>query len=145
MADLDLVPDAGDTLSIGRIGRPVQGVVTDGGYGIVATAGEIINGGRAIFVGTDGNAYMADNTVLAEVKAVIGVSQNAAVLGDFVEVAVNGAMVEPSITMTPGDRIYFDNLGMLTATAPATGHHRAIGVARSATSILVNVGEVIAR
>lgn len=145
MADLYLVPSTGDTLSVGRIGSPVHGVVTDGGYGLVATAGEIVNGGRAVFVGPDSNVYMADNTVLAEVKAVIGISQNAAALGAPVEVAVNGAMVEPSITMTPGDRIYFDNLGMLTAIAPAVGHHRSVGVARTTTSVFVNLGEVIAR
>ena len=112
---------------------------------LVKTAGEILNGGRAVFVAADGKLYMADNTVLAEVKATVGISQGAALLGAAASYISGGVINEPGWAFTPGDRIYFDNLGILVNAPPATGHLRSVGVADSATSILVNVGEVIAR
>ena len=145
MSDFVIVPGAGDTLAVGSAAKPVAGVATDGGFGAVRVAGEIINGGRAIFIGADGLAYMADNTVLAEVKATVGISKGASALGAPVEIVMDGAMNEPTWAWAPGARLYFDNLGMLTTTAPATGHHRSVGVSRTATSIFVQVGEVFAR
>ena len=111
----------------------------------VKTAGEVLNGGRAVFVAADGKVYMADNTVLAEVVAVIGITNASALSGALAEIVTDGTVDEPGWTWTPGARIYFDNLGALVGTAPAVGHHRSIGVASTATSILVNVGEAVAR
>jgi len=111
----------------------------------VKTAGEILNGGRVVFVGADGKLYMADNTVLAEVKAVVGISQGAAVAEAPANYITGDSVSEAGWAWTPGSRIYFDNLGMLVDVAPATGNLRSVGVADTATSILVNVGEVIAR
>lgn len=111
----------------------------------VKTAGEILNGGRVVFVGADGKIYMADNTVLAEVKAVVGISQGAAIADAPANYITGGSVSEAGWAWTPGARIYFDNLGMLVDVAPVAGHVRSVGVADTATSILVNVGEVIAR
>ena len=69
----------------------------------------------------------------------------AAVADALANYITGGSVSEAGWAWTPGARIYFDNLGMLTDTAPALGHHRSVGVADTATSVLVNVGEVIAR
>lgn len=145
MADLVLGPDTGDTLSLGRIGKAISNIVSEGAFSALGTAGEIINGGRVVFLAADGLIYMADNTVLAEAEAAVGVSMNAAALGAPVEIATTGSIVDSLSSLTPGQRVYFDNLGMLVQPAPAVGNHRSVGVAKTTTSILVNLGEVIAR
>ena len=108
-------------------------------------AGETIHGGRAIFLGADGKAYEASNLVLAEVLSTVGISAGAAASGSPAPTVISGTVSDLLWTWTPGTRVYFTSTGALVGTAPASGNTRSVGVAMTATSLVVSLGEPLAR
>jgi len=112
--------------------------------GVSVTAGENIQGGRAVFVAADTNAYKADKGVLAEVRGILGISPGAIMTGTTGLVKIIGPVQDPAWSWTPNGVIYCGVDGVLTQTPPATGNVRKVATAISATTLVVAVGETIA-
>lgn len=104
----------------------------DAGLSLVAHAG--ISGHRAVMATPDG-AVHADP---AKAWAAIGISRHAAVAGELVGIATQGALNEPTWAWTPGDTVFFIADGLLTQTVPAAVSVMPIGTALTPTSILIN-------
>lgn len=111
---------------------------------VYVTAGEDLNGGRAIFVDADGLAYKADKSVLAEVRGIIGITPGAIMTGDSGPVIVAGEITEGTWAWTPNTPLFCNSDGILTQTAATSGYLRKVATAISATKIVIGLGETIA-
>ena len=107
------------------------------------TAGENIQGGRAVFVDLDGFGYKADKGVLAEVRGVLGISTGAIAVGATGLIQINGSITDSTWTWTRNSVVYCGADGVLTHTPPTTGNLRRLAVAASATTLVMEFGETI--
>jgi hypothetical protein len=105
------------------------------------TAGETINGGRAVFL-SGGLAYKADKDSLTEVKGIFGIAPGAIGNGAVGPVAFTGQLSDSSWTWVSGP-IFCGTDGALTQTAPTSGHIRRVAQAMSATTLVISLGEII--
>jgi hypothetical protein len=94
-----------------------------------------VSGHRAIMVLADGTAAHADP---AQAWAYVGISMHAAEPSAQVDIALRDTIGELSWSWVPGQIIYFAADGMLTQTVPVATAVTPIGVALSATSILIS-------
>ena len=118
----------------GPPGAPGGGSATASVFSLTAgPAG--VSGHRAVMATSDGTAAHADP---AEARAYVGISKHAAVAGAPVAIALRDTLTESSWAWVPGKTIYFTADGMLTQTVPTTTAVTPIGVALSATSILIS-------
>ena len=103
-------------------------------------AGEILGGNRAVRIDTaTGKAVYADNTDTNTAEDVIGITRGAAILNATVTITLFGEMTEGSWAWTPGGIIYLSTTGQLTQTPPVSGALIELGVAETATSILIRI------
>lgn len=123
----------------------LQGAVVDGGSGELAlTAAEAIGGHRVVSTDAAGEAVYTDPATAASVARAVGLSVGAAAAGASLRVRTAGALTESSWAWTPGP-VYAGASGVPTQTVPATGHILQIGVAVSATKLVVRLEKPIYR
>lgn len=94
-----------------------------------------ISGHRAVMVSADGTAAHADP---ADARAYIGISKHAAVAGAPIAIALRDTLTEPSWDWVPGKTLYFTVGGVLTQIVPTATAVTPIGVAISATTVLIS-------
>lgn len=78
-----------------------------------------------------------------QLKAAVGIAKTAAIVGNSLTYQMFGEMTDGSWSWTAGDVLFVDDSGDISAT-PGT-HLRPIGVAVSATTILIDIGLAIRR
>lgn len=124
--------------------RGEQGVPgeTDGAT-FVATAGETIHGGRAVRC-SGGLLYHPDLAEPDHADQVCGVALQSGIAGAQLLVRSRGPFVEPTATWEPG-AVWCGPSGALTQLIPGSGWLLAIGRARSATTVDVDVEEPVIR
>lgn len=128
-------------------GEPGGTAVLDVGSGgsagsstITGTAGAILGGNRVVRVDSaTGKLIYADNSDVFDVESIVGITVASAVLDAPISVLTSGSMVEPSWTWTAGRMLYLGSTGLLTHTPPSTNTLIEIGVALSATEVLVRI------
>ena len=101
----------------------------------VATAGDSVSGHRGVMSDSAGGVVHGDPA--SSLFNCLGISLNAAAKGSPVAVAGSGRVLEPSWSWTPGLAIFVGPAGALTQTPPVAGTLQQVGVALSATSMLV--------
>lgn len=132
-------------------GSPTEVVSVDGQVGEVkintraAVAGEAMSAHRVARISADGKAYYASSANVAHASGTIGITSTAAGLGDALTIAADGVEItEGTWSWTPGTRVYLNGTsGQLSASAPASGYSRQIGIALTATLVRVQLGEVV--
>jgi len=105
-----------------------------------ATAGEVLGGHRAIFI-DGGSAHYAE-PAQPSASRVAGITLGAAAENDLIDYQTAGEIVEPSWSLVDGP-VYLGPAGTLTQASPASGVCVEIGVAISATTIIVRIGPPI--
>lgn len=93
---------------------------------VTAAAGQILSGHRAVWVNRNKQAFYAangDSTALV----VVGVTLNAALIGDPVTVQSSGTVTEASWNWVTDATVWLGADGHLTQTVPATGALVKIG------------------
>lgn len=118
--------------------RPRELVWVDqpAGGSVVLQAGQNpVSGHRAIMVLPDGTAAHAEP---AEAGAFFGISAHAALPGEPITVAMRDTITESSWAWVPGQPIYFVANGVLTQAVPTETAVTPIGVAISATTVLIS-------
>jgi len=141
MATKNFVPRAAHEGTLGTAAKPWLAVACDRMEHVVA-AGEIIQGGRAVFLDGAGSAFKADSGTPAEVKSIFGISLQAALLGASVSIVVSGAVTDPAWSWVAGP-IYCGTDGALTQIVPTSGAARRVAIAFNATTLEVSLGETI--
>lgn len=125
---------------IGIIGSVYYWVIN--GKSISVLAGEVITAGSFCYVGSDGKAYLSDNTTVssAKSKGFIFRAMNAAINIDNVIIGCySGGIVTSGLTT--GDIYYLSTAGAITNTIPSTAGHtiRIIGYAISETMLMIDI------
>lgn len=80
---------------------------------------------------------------VASLAAVVGIATIAAADGATVQVRGVGQVADPAWSWTPGLPLFCAAAGVLTQVPPATIATRQIGVAISATTILIDLSDII--
>ena len=106
----------------------------DGSGNSQFTAAQVISALRVIKLDSANQAVYADPSSVG----IVGLSLEAGNIGDLVRVAGDGAVVsDPSWNWTPDAFIFCSTNGVLTQTAPTVGTWAPVGVALTATRIIV--------
>lgn len=116
---------------------------TGGSSSVTYTAGEALGGHRGVLVDT-GVAYYADSSVVADIGKLVGITTGAVSMGADAVVLTSGEITEPSWTWVPGP-VYLGLTGLLTQTPPATGFIQVVGIAMTATVLLVRIQDPVLR
>ena len=106
-------------------------------------AGAALGGHKVVKAGPLGAVYYADSDNPVDAGGVIGVTMNAALQGDPVNVQATGEMEESGWSWTPGLPVFLGPLGTLTQTPPVTGFQLVIGVASAPTKLVINIKQAI--
>lgn len=116
-----------------------EGAVVDIGEDLVKlTAADPLSGHRVATVNDDHQAIYADNTNIAHLHAILGVTIGAAEAGALVSVCTHGPITESSWNWTPRYPIYLGASGVLTQTPPAGAFVVIVGWAMSKTKMMVD-------
>lgn len=106
-------------------------------------AGAALGGHKVVKAGPLGAVYYADSDYPVDAGGVLGVTMNAALTGDPVNVQATGEMDESSWSWTPGLPVFLGPLGTLTQTPPITGFQLVIGVASAPTKLVISIKQAI--
>lgn len=129
------------SVALSRVGPqgPPGPVGPSGGAALSRTADQALSGHRVVRATSATGANYADPSILEHRDTVLGITTGAAVSGAAVLVLSAGELAEPSWSWTPGLPIYVGNSGALTQVAPLSGWLLVVGVATSATSMVVRL------
>lgn len=106
-------------------------------------AGTPLSGHKVVKISPLGSAHYADSDNPADAGSVVGVTMNAALPGDPVNVQAAGELGEVSWSWTPGLPVFLGPAGTLTQVPAATGFQLAIGVAVTPTKLIINIKQPI--
>lgn len=104
---------------------------------ITRPAGETIATGIAVIIDADGRVYHYDITNPDHYGKLCGVSRQAALKGNLLDVCVSGELTEAGSGWRAGDMYYVGSGGVLQVEVPATGTPCVIAVGTAADTILV--------
>lgn len=144
------MPDLTPVISISKIAVTVAAVGPQGSTGATGpagsgdtqqyTAGMTLSALRMLTLDASGNAVYANSG-----DPTVGMSLTATTSGDLVTVATSDHVVEDSSwSWSAGAALFNAGNGALTATPPTSGVWQVVGVAISATRIVVQIGDPIA-
>jgi hypothetical protein len=104
-------------------------------------AGQVISGHRVMKT-SGGSAFYASASTPGDANLMLGISLNAAMIGDPVNIQYSGEIVEPSWAWIPDQVIFCGVDGALTQTAPS-GVQTIVAVASAPTKIVINISRPI--
>ncbi len=149
LLDINLVPESiidiniapASAIDISLIPASILSIeMTQGGilylnYTLVAS--EVISGHHAVLA----NGYYATNDGTLLQALCVGISNNAADMGEDLDVRPDGMIMDMiGWSWTVGELIYLSTDGALTQSIPPAGsYHVVLGVALSPTSMLINI------
>jgi len=124
-----------DVISVGTQGpQGIRGPTGPSGSGsFTMIAGEIIGANAPIKTGGDNLAYIGSNLVPADVGAVVGISENAALIGEEVQVS-RGELHNAGWNFAPG--LIFLGDRAITSVAPVVGFTQILATVLSPTDIM---------
>jgi hypothetical protein len=105
-----------------------------GGAAVQLTAAAALGGNRVV---TGASTY-ADNADVSSAGLAVGVTMGAASVGATVNIIVIGEL-DGFAGLTVNQPVYIAANGTLSQTPPATGYLQRMGVAVSATKLLINI------
>jgi hypothetical protein len=114
----------------------------DGGSFLKRVVDIPINGHRVLVDTDTGVAYLSLAN-LGHGERILGLSTNAAGVGDEVTIQFSGEVSNNGWSFIPDEPVFPTNNGMLTQTPPAEGFVCLFGFASSATSIFINIQQSI--
>jgi len=141
---VDTINFTGPGVSASRTGNTVTVDVSGGGSGTgeslldIYTAGEIINGGKAVIMDTDGLVYVMSITNSNHWYQFLGIAANAANPGDPVTVVSHGKTDVLGSGWVAGQPYYIAPSGYLSTSAPTTGYCKQVGV--GVNNDIINIG-----
>ena len=111
---------------------------------ITRNASVSIGGQRLVIGTTSGELAYADNTNIAHLGRVLGLSLNAATAGDSINVLLFGYTEFSGWSWNTSLPIYASTNGLLTQSAPTTGFSQIVATPETATKIYLRLREPIA-
>ena len=135
IVDLEVENKIVEVFTVGMQGpQGIRGPTGPSGSGsFTMIAGEIIGANAPIKTGGDNLAYIGSNLVPADVGAVVGISENAALIGEEVQVS-RGELHNSGWNFAPG--LIFLGDRAITSVAPVTGFTQILATVLSPTDIM---------
>lgn len=99
------------------------------------TSGATLVSGQPVAISTGGTAVLATSIGGC---AAVGIAASDSNLGESISVVVSGPIALSTWDWIPGLRVWIDADGVLTQTIPSNGFAQGIGMALSATKIVVH-------
>ena len=110
---------------------------------IPKTAGENLGGNRVVAIGTDGQAYYANQTNPEHTHKVLGITTGAVIIGESASIQTFGEMTEVSWNWDMTKPLFLGVNGLMTQTAPSSGFVLQLGIPLTPTSIFIDIGKSI--
>lgn len=126
-----------DAVSVAQLDAAIAGA--SGASDLAYIADGALGGHRVVRATTAGKVGYVDPSDPAQAHAALGLTTGAAIDGAPIYVRYGGALTEPSWSWTPNQPIFAGASGIPTQTPPVSGFHAPIGVATSATSMVVQI------
>lgn len=105
-------------------------------------AAEAISAIRVIY-NNAGQASPADSTNAAHSGSILGITLTSVLIGNTVSYVSEGRLTTPGESWDQSKPLFFDNLGRLTQTPPASGFSMIVGVPVAADKIDVRISQPI--
>jgi hypothetical protein len=102
-----------------------------------------LSGHRVVKMEASGKVGYADSASVSDAGQVLGVTLNAALPGDVVNVQVTGELTESSWTWVPGLPVYLGTAGTLTQTLPVAGFQLVVGIAVAPDKLVIGIKQAI--
>lgn len=102
------------------------------------TAGEIINGGKAVRIGSDGKIYIFDINNPTFYGSYVGIAETAAVTNDLCVVVISGLGTFSGSSFVAGTPYYIAATGLLTSTPPSIGLVKKVAVGVDSDTVLIS-------
>lgn len=125
-------------LTFAEIVQPITQNITNDNSVFTGTAAVDL-GGHRIVVSIGSQIDYADNTNPTHASIVTGITTQAVLAGNPVEVTISGEVSEGSWNWTLNQPIFLTANGLMTQTAPPTGFLLQVGYPTSATSMVVDI------
>ena len=142
-------PTVGDIHAAGALSWRWDGVkwVSEGGVASGGGAANVmeyvadgaLGGHRVVRATTTGKVGYVDPSDAAQAHAALGLTTGAVADGALASVQFAGPITEPSWTWTPSLPVFVGAAGVPTQTPPDSGFHAHVGVAVSATSMVIQL------
>ena len=131
--DVDTINFIGSNVTASRTGNIVEINISGGSASGITlrkqyTAGEDINGGKAVIIDTDGKVYSMDITDPSHYQRYLGITEQAVVTNDLVYVITHGEVNTLGSGWIAGMPYYISSTGFLSSTPPTSGNCRQVGV-----------------
>lgn len=108
-------------------------------YSIAGTATETIFIGHAIGIDSNGDFYLVKSTNPAHSGKCVGVSESSSLAGQNIRVITAGPFDKAAYSFTPGEPVFVGPNGELTQVVPTSWFEQQVGVAITATKILIDI------
>ncbi len=143
----EAVTRARDTSTMKALTTEPDGAVAELDLGVYLDAAATFDAFKLVYETSTGTAQQADTTAAALAGSIIGITTQAATIGTPVEIARNGDTVtDETWTWTPGQQIWAAATAGDLATTRGTGaFSQRVGIALTATTVLVLIGEPVIR
>lgn len=139
---VNVVQDVVKIVTVAEQGPPgIQGPPGPSGSGsssVIEIANSDLSGGRVVQIVGNSLVDYADKDS-ASVSNVLGITLNAAIQGDKVNVQTVGEITEPTWNWTLGSPIFLGNNGQLMQTVPTRGYSLQVAIPVSPTKINVAI------
>lgn len=132
-------------ITVVSAGFGVQGATGPRGEGRLSTydAAVPVSGHTVLTLNAVGLVLPADPTDPTHANGIVGISTGAAAEGETASVATSGLLTHSGWTFTPGLPVFIGVAGVITQTPPVAAWQKAVGVALSATSIVIELQPAI--
>ena len=110
------------------------------GHSIFVGSGGL-NAFQVCFIALDGTARPADGTNPTHAGKVVGLASTAQPEGEPAIIQLAGEIENPMWHLTPGEVYFLVTGGEISMTPPESGFVQKIGVAKTSTVLVINLGE----
>ena len=118
-------------------------IIGGGQTAITLTCGQNINAYQVVAVRSDGLAYIADASAVADANRIVGVATTSATTGNTISVQQVGVVNNNGFLFTAGESVFLGLVGALIQTVPSDtpGNFSVMmGVALSASQLELQIG-----
>ena len=106
-------------------------------------AGENVSALKIVYLAPDGRVYVANNTDIAQCRAVVGMTILAAAMGAYTTVLEQGLGFDSSWNWRSETPLFLGSNGMIVQTLPPPGNYLVVGQSISPTQIYVRIEDLI--
>lgn len=119
---------------------PDNGIVWD-----KFTAGEVLNGFRVCYLGSDSKVYLASNLDLSTISKSLLMTRHSALEDEEVECVLSGKVKNQGWGLTAGARYFLTTGGQISTSPASSGYLFEVGTAENSNTLIINFTRPVIR